>query len=156
MSREDTAAAKETFDEDLNKLWNIIKNADQETRKKIISGLDEKTTFLLRTRQNPYQKPVYKGNKNKILCFNVINLREKYLQRFAMTSLIGFMYRMLDEFEPLVARITKARTMLSLRRFLTQSKPTLFAKFLRIVIALLLNDCATKLHPAPPRRTRRF
>lgn len=100
MSREDTASAKNAFDEDLNKLWDIIKHADTETRKKIISGLDEKTTYLLRTRQNPYQKPVYKGTKNKILCFNVINLREKYQQRFAMTSLIGFMYRMLDEFEP--------------------------------------------------------
>ena len=100
MSREDTAAAKTAYDEDLTKLWNLIKNADQKTREKIISNLDEKTTFLLRTRQNPYQKPVYKGNKNKLLCFNVINLREKYLQRFAMTSLIGFLYRMLDEFEP--------------------------------------------------------
>src|SRR4051812_16866160 len=98
--RQDSSVAKQEFDEDLTKLWNIIKTADQETRKKIIAGLPEKTLFLLRTKQNPYQKPVYKGNKDKLLCFNVINLREKYQQRFAMTSLIGFIYRMLDEFEP--------------------------------------------------------
>ena len=100
MSRVETVAAKESFDKDLNQLWNIIKNADKETREKIVKGLDEKTTYLLRTRSNPYKKPVYKGNKDKLLCFNVINLREKYLQRFSMTSLIGFIYRMLDEFEP--------------------------------------------------------
>lgn len=100
MSREETAVAGKELDDDLTKLWNIMQNADAKTREKIIKNLPEKTVYLLRTKSNPYKKPVYKGNKNKLLCFNVINLREKYLQRLAMTSLIGFTYRMLDEFEP--------------------------------------------------------
>jgi hypothetical protein len=98
--REQAKQAQKIYDEDLDKLWNIIKKSSSERAEEIMSQLDEKTITALRTRNNPYKKPVFKGNKNKLLAFNVINLTEKYLQRFAMTSLIGFVYRMLDEYEP--------------------------------------------------------
>ena len=107
--REDTKGVQDEHGKELDKLWKIITNADPETRKKIIESLDETTTYMLRTRANPYKKPVYKGHKHQILCFNIINLRQKYEQRFAVTSMIGFLYRMLDEFEPAAAKALESQ-----------------------------------------------
>ena len=98
--REQARHAQESYEQDLDKLWEIIKNSNPKRAEEIMSELDEKTITALRTKKNPYKKPIFKGNKNRLLAFNVINLTEKYLQRFAMTSLIGFIYRMLDEYEP--------------------------------------------------------
>lgn len=92
--------AEDKYQKHMDKLWKILASATPEQQKEIIANLDEKTTYLLRTRKNIYNKPVYKGHKVERLAFNIINLREKYLQRFSMTSLIGFVYRMLDEWKP--------------------------------------------------------
>lgn len=92
--------AEDKYQERMNELWKIMHSSTPEEQKEIISHLDEKTIYLLRTQKNIYNKPVYKGNKVERLAFNVVNMKEKYLQRFAMTSLIGFVYRMLDEWSP--------------------------------------------------------
>jgi hypothetical protein len=98
--REEAVRAQQSFEDDLDKLWIIIKKATPERAAEIMSQLDEKTITALRTKKNPYKKPIFKGNKNRVLAFHVINLTERYLQRFAMTSMIGFTYRMLDEYQP--------------------------------------------------------
>jgi len=92
--------AESKFDSDLDRLWKILKSATPDQQKAIMDKLDEKTLNLLRVKGNPYKKPIYKGHGTKVLAFNLINLREKYYQRFAMTGLIAFIYRMLDEWEP--------------------------------------------------------
>lgn len=92
--------AKKKFDEDLEKLWKVLVTATPEQQEAMIQRLDAKTIHLLRTRSNPFKKPVYKGENRSILAFNLINLREKYYSRFCMTGLIGFLYRMLDEWTP--------------------------------------------------------
>lgn len=92
--------AEDSYNEDLDKLWKILQNCSAEHAQKIVSQLDAHTLTQLRTRKNPYKTPVVSKGKNRVLAFNVINLREKYIQRFTMTSLIGFVYRMLDEWEP--------------------------------------------------------
>lgn len=92
--------AEDSYNEDLDKLWKILQNCSAESANKIVSQLDAHTLTQLRTRKNPYKTPVVSKGKNRVLAFNVINLREKYIQRFTMTSLIGFLYRMLDEWEP--------------------------------------------------------
>lgn len=90
-----------SYTDDLNNLWKIIQESSPEQKETIINSLDEDTVNALRSMKNPYKKPVYSGTKDdRYLVFSVINLREKYLQRFAMTSLIGYVYRMLDEYEP--------------------------------------------------------
>lgn len=101
--RNQAMKAQQSYEHDLDKLWNILKNATPEKAESIMQQLDEKTITALRTKKNPFKKPVFKNTANRgqrLLAFNVINLTEKYQQRFAMTSLIGFIYRMLDEYEP--------------------------------------------------------
>jgi hypothetical protein len=101
-----TGAKKSDFDADVDKLFKMLEGATEATRKRIIDSLPEETLLLLRTKANPYKVPVYKTTehaKDKLLCFGIINLREKYYQRFAMTSLIGYVYRMLEEFTPSAA-----------------------------------------------------
>jgi hypothetical protein len=102
--RDQAMHAQEGYEADLDRLWAVIQRASPERKEEIISKLDEKTVTALRTKNNPYGKPVFKGNSNKLLAFQVINLTEKYLERFAMTSFIGFIYRMLDEYEPEAAK----------------------------------------------------
>jgi len=92
--------ASDKYQKHMDKLWKILASSTPEQQKQIIDQLDEKTTYLLRTQKNIYNKPVYKGHKVERLAFNIVNMKEKYLQRFNMTALIGFLYRMLDEWEP--------------------------------------------------------
>ncbi len=93
-------SARQKFDSDLEKLWKVLVTATPEQQEEMIKRLDAKTIHLLRTRSNPFKKPVFKGENRSILAFNLINLREKYYSRFCMTGLIGFLYRMLDEWQP--------------------------------------------------------
>lgn len=97
--QEERKVAENEYNADMTKLWKIISSVDPDKQKQIINQLDKETLYLLRTQKNPYKKPVYKGHEHTILAFNIINLREKYLKRFVMTSFIGFIYRMLDEWE---------------------------------------------------------
>jgi hypothetical protein len=96
----DSHEKAEKYEKDLDNLWAIIRSAPQIEREEIVKQLDEDTIIALRTRQNPYKKPVFMQGKNKALAFGIINVTEKDAQRFAMTSLIGFIYRMLDEYKP--------------------------------------------------------
>lgn len=98
--RVETKEQEEDYEKNLKKLWTIIKKADPEKRRKIVDNLDKKTITALRTYNNPYKKPIIEGERNRYLAFNVINLTEKYSQRFSMTSLVAFEYRMLDEYDP--------------------------------------------------------
>lgn len=98
--RSEAKKSQEEFEDDLKKLWKILQTAKPADREKIMKQLDEKTVTALRTMHNPYKKPVIDDKTNKVLLFSVINLTEKYSQRFAMTSLIGFVNRMLDEWKP--------------------------------------------------------
>lgn len=85
--------------EELDKIWTALKNASKEGAKQIIDNLSAETMAALRSMHNPYKKPILGSDKYKFLAFSIINMTEKYIQRFAMTSLIGFIYRMLDEYQ---------------------------------------------------------
>lgn len=97
---DDVKRSEASYEESIKQLWDVIKRAGAEKRAEIISTLDQKTITALRTLSNPYKKPVISGGRYRFLAFNVINMTEKYCQRFAMTSLIGFIYRMLEEYKP--------------------------------------------------------
>jgi hypothetical protein len=86
--------------EDLTKIWKIIQTAPASEREEIIKTLKPEVIVALRSFSNPYKKPVYAGNQERLLAFSIINILEDYSCRFAMTSIIGFIYRMLDEYEP--------------------------------------------------------
>jgi len=84
----------------LNQVWRYLQDASPANRKKLLDSLDEKTINALRTQKNPYKVPIIKGRKCRMLAFYHINFTEKYANRFAVTSFIGFIYRMLDEYKP--------------------------------------------------------
>lgn len=88
------------YEKSLDQLWEMIKTAGPKKREQIINSLDQKTITALRTRKNPYKKPVISGKGYRMLAFNFLNITDKYSRRFAMTALIGFLYRMLDEYTP--------------------------------------------------------
>lgn len=56
---------------------------------------DEQVTEL-RKRMNPYGRTI--EGSGDYTCLSITNLSEKYMQRFLMTSLIGFLYRQCDEY----------------------------------------------------------
>ena len=87
-------------DAEIKKIWEKIKAAPAAEKEQIINSLDPKILNKLRVVGNPYKKPVFSNDKPKYLLFSLINMQEKYLARFQMTSLVGFLYRMLHEYEP--------------------------------------------------------
>jgi hypothetical protein len=98
--RNDTKGKSEEYEKNLKELWLILRSSTPKDREEITKQLDEKTINSLRTMANPYKKPVFLGDSCKMLAFGIINMTEKYSERFAMTSLVGFLYRMLDEYKP--------------------------------------------------------
>jgi hypothetical protein len=91
---------QKTYEKNLHQLWALIQGETPEGKKEIIEKLAPDTITALRSIANPYKKPIYLGHKNKVLAFSTINITETYSRRFAMTTLIGFIYRMLDEYKP--------------------------------------------------------
>lgn len=85
---------------DTEGLWRLITSLSGKEAQELIASLDDKTVTALRASKNPYRKPIYLKGKNKILAFYFTNVSERFCERLAMTSLIGFIYRMLDEYEP--------------------------------------------------------
>jgi hypothetical protein len=86
---------------DVSEIWKRIQRASKKEREYIINSLTPEQVELLRTTVNPYKKPVYcPADEHRFMAFYITNVGDKYAQRFAMTSLVAFLYRMLDEFEP--------------------------------------------------------
>lgn len=90
----------EITNKQLDMLWSKIQNSPIKEKDLILKSLNETTLKVLRTRNNPYKKPVISGNTTRLIAFNFINLSEKYMKNYTMTSLIGFIYRMNEEYEP--------------------------------------------------------
>jgi len=86
----------------IEKIWKVLRKANPAQRAKLMEQLDEDTVTELRARGNPYKgNALYKRQQgDRILAFSLFSPHEKYIERFAMTSLIGFLFRMLDEWTP--------------------------------------------------------
>jgi hypothetical protein len=122
----------------IEEIWKVFAKANEQQRKKLIEELDDETVTELRARGNPFsQSALYKKNKgNRILLFSLFSPHEKYLDRFSMTSLIGFLFRMLDEYVPEEAK-----------QYMSESEPqfvkayeTHFKKFMREKPSSVLGD----------------
>jgi len=101
QTQDDNVAAQEKADH-IERVWRVFRKANPEQRQKLIEQLDEETVTELRARGNPYgQNALYKKQKgDRILLFSLFSPHEKYIDRFSMTSLIGYIFRMLDEYTP--------------------------------------------------------
>nr|BBO54021.1 9RL homolog protein [Abalone asfa-like virus]BCY04568.1 hypothetical protein [Abalone asfa-like virus] len=69
--------------------------------KKILTeDIKEEDLLKLQKMMNPYSYAMPKtGDEIKVAAGSFTNLREEYLKKFLMTSLVGFMYRMYKEYE---------------------------------------------------------
>ena len=83
---------------DFNKILEDFKNFSDEELTQYIDNLDEQSIINLRKTANPYGRTVTEA-QGKYTCMSIVNLKEKYLQKFLMTSLIGFLYRQCDEYK---------------------------------------------------------
>jgi len=91
----------EAYEKRLLGIWQLLqKTTDADLQKRIVDKLTEQEVTDLRKFKNPLKKPVLDGGNPRYLLFSLINLEEKYMRRLTMTSLIGFLYRMLDEYTP--------------------------------------------------------
>lgn len=86
----------ENFDDLLN---DILENPELILQK----DLTEEQLFALQRQISPYKNFSSEGlddpNFKKILVFSFTNLKEEYLKKFLMTSLIAFIFQMKDELE---------------------------------------------------------
>lgn len=81
----------DNFTEEIN---NIIKEIEENPNK--LEELSEEQISEIQKKLNPYGATLY--GDEKYTCVSFTNLKEKYLQKLLMTSLVGFCYQMCDEY----------------------------------------------------------
>lgn len=94
-------------EEERTEIWQLLEQLPKEEAEKFLAELDQEVIDQIRTAKNPYKLPVFKGNDNRLLIFTTIPLSETYARRFAMTSLIGYIFRMVDEYAPTSINLPK-------------------------------------------------
>ena len=63
-----------------------------------VEDLDEDEVVEIRQALNPYGTAInLENNTGKYFAYSFINLREEYLKKFLMTSLIGYLFKRCDE-----------------------------------------------------------
>lgn len=61
----------------------------------LVDNLTDEQVTELRKMMNPYGRTI--EGSGKFTCLSITNLSEQYMQKFLMTSLVGFLYRQCDE-----------------------------------------------------------
>jgi hypothetical protein len=87
-------------DEELTEIWELLGTLPADEAAAFLNEFPPEVIEKIRTAKNPYKLPVFKGRDNRLLICTVLPLAERYCQRFTMTSLIGFIFRMVDEYKP--------------------------------------------------------
>lgn len=62
----------------------------------MVSKMTDDQVNELYKKVSPYGRTI--EGSNKVVCMSVTNLRDDYLRKFHMTALVGFMYRMSEEY----------------------------------------------------------
>ena len=79
---------------DVEGSWKIIT-----TDKSIVDLMDEKLVSRLFTQSSPYNKLPLQNQDGQKLLFCLTNMRQEYMKRFVMTSLVSYIYRCTNEFQ---------------------------------------------------------
>jgi hypothetical protein len=77
---------------ELKQQWRLLS-----TNENINYHLYDNLIVNIRTSTNIFSRPIQEGS-DKYFMFSLVNLTEKYLDRFNMTALIGYVYRALEEY----------------------------------------------------------
>lgn len=86
-----------------------------------IEKLSEEEILLASTRMNPVGTVA--GVKKTFAVMSVVNMREEYLRRFLMTSLVGFMFRSLSEYVPRAASAAEERCAAEFTKLAKMQRP---------------------------------
>lgn len=78
---------------DYKMTWQVIALNEQ-----IVAKLDDALVEKLYTSWSPYRVPL-QNVENKRLLFCITNMRKRYLERLAMTSLVSYLYRCVREYD---------------------------------------------------------
>jgi hypothetical protein len=88
------------MDEDFNKLLNDITENPELV---LTSQLTDEQILEIQKRINPYSHVTsardQTGTYKKVAVVSYTNLREDYIRRFVMTSMVGFLYRVMQEYD---------------------------------------------------------
>jgi hypothetical protein len=79
---------------DVEGSWNIVKHD-----KNIVDTMDAELVSKLYTLSSPYNKLPLQNQDGKRLLFCITNLREAYMKRLVMTSLVSYIYRCANEYQ---------------------------------------------------------
>lgn len=82
----------ECNEDDLNNLIEEMKLDNS-----LVDNLTEEQITEARKRLNPYGRTI--EGSGKLVCASIINMKEEYMKKLLMTSLIGFLFRQCDEYE---------------------------------------------------------
>ena len=86
-------------DDDIARIKNLLINTkNSQIRKRIINECPEEILNKLRIGSGLFKSPVYAKGTKRFLAFNFTNISKKYWTRFSMTSIIAFLYKMLEEY----------------------------------------------------------
>lgn len=84
-----------SIDDFKSSIDDIMKDLESNPEK--INDMTNDQVLEVEKKLNPYGSVIY--GPEKYTCLSFTNLREKYLTRLLMTSLIGFTYQMMDEYK---------------------------------------------------------
>jgi hypothetical protein len=102
-SLQEKLSNKKSLDEFKLNLENLIQ--DLETDPEIIEKLTEDEITEVRKYINPYGRTIGSENKS-YTCLSYTNMTKEYLTKLLTTTMVGFVYRMCDEYEILDEELT--------------------------------------------------
>ena len=65
----------------------------------LINTFSDEEILEIHKKLNPYTSTIVNEGDKKYTCMSYTNLREQYLEKLLTTSLVGYLYRMNDEYE---------------------------------------------------------
>lgn len=87
-------------DEEINEIWDLLGTLEPAEAEAFLKEFPQEIIEKIRVTKNPYKLPVFTNGDHRWLIGTVIPISEIYARRLAMTGLVGFIFRMVDEYKP--------------------------------------------------------
>jgi hypothetical protein len=81
----------------MNNIDQIIEDINKDPL--LINTFSDEEILEIHKKLNPYTSTIVNEGDKKYTCMSYTNLREQYLEKLLTTSLVGYLYRMNDEYE---------------------------------------------------------
>lgn len=87
-------------EDEINDIWNVLGSLPANEAEEFLKNFPQEVIEKIRVAKNPFKLPVFKGSDNRWLICTALPISEIYQKRLAMTSLVGYTFRMADEYKP--------------------------------------------------------